>query len=626
VTLASRSQDGLIPALWLRLLLNLSSITTDERTEVRNSATQTIQRIFESYAEQLSSEVWMLCLRVVLFDMVEANIIVHRRLRSDTLSNKEIADWNETTKTILHTITILYTAYMDKLDPDQLGNAWSGLLEYLQQYFDCNSHALGLSVFETITGVLSHVNDAGLLGMPSVLKTAEIWKSYFNNRDTWTTGRENNQDAFVGYVDALKHIYRLAGRSLDTQLPAMLANIEACVVDSDEVAYSSDVDNMTALQTRAIECLSMIKTESSSLPTPLIRLLSRLVILPYTSMAEDTKKRGPTFVAVAKAAMTLLQSTIIKHIEQKEIFTNGSFLFALQSLEEPAHEKYTWQREGKAPTLWQKATSTAIAILKSGLPILNAHSEANSSLNETWTTIVTLAHDITRAQFSSINNIPSSLEKDETLDVESYTQLRDLITLSLGSPSISDALRRTYTRNLFSISLIHTPLPGELPNIVKAPLEDLYKIRYGQTADLEVTWRINMSYTCLTELFNLVSVHDATPARIKLAQAASPYLILRAALPLKTYIADQPIRGRMPMPEAERRELLFVLKKLSKLNSEPQAIPDAPGVKSKYRKHLHRLYPLLNKASRVARQDAEVFEHILKLIDLVGDEFGLDDD
>jgi hypothetical protein len=82
----------------------------------------------------------------------------------------------------------------------------------------------------------------------------------------------------------------------------------------------------------------------------------------------------------------------------------------------------------------------------------------------------------------------------------------------------------------------------------------------------------------------------------------------------------------MPMPEAERRELLFVLKKLSKLNSEPQAIPDAPGVKSKYRKHLHRLYPLLNKASRVARQDAEVFEHILKLIDLVGDEFGLDDD
>lgn len=258
--------------------------------------------------------------------------------------------------------------------------------------------------------------------------------------------------------------------------------------------------------------------------------------------------------------------------------------------------------------------------------MLDASAEANPSLKETWTTIVTLSHDITRAQLSSTDDMPSSLEKDEALDIASYIQLKDLITLSLGSPFIPDALRRTYTRNLFSISLIHAPLPGEIPDLVNAPLDDLYKIRYGQTADLDITWRMSMSYTCLIELFNLVSTHDGTPPRIKLAQAASPYLILRAALPLKTYISDQRIRGHMPMPEAERHELLFVLKELGKLKSEPQAIPDVPGVKSKHRKHLHRLYPLLNKASRVARQDAELFEHVTTLMDLVGDEFGLDNE
>lgn len=474
--------------------------------------------------------------------------------------------------------------------------------------------------------VLSHVDDVGVLGMPPVLKTADIWKSYFDHHEAWISEQANNQDAFVGYADAFKHIYRLAGRSLDGQLPAMLANLEACVVGSDEVAYSSDTDSMTPLQVRVIECFSMIETENSSLPSCLIGLLSRLITLPYAAYAKDPKKRGPTFVAIAKAAMRLLQNTIVKHIDQEVIFTDGSFLLALQSLAKSVHEKYTWQREGKAPTLWQKATNTAIAILKPALPMLESHGETNSSLKETWTTIVTLSHDITRAEFASPDSIPPTLEKDETFDIELYIQLRDLITLSLGSPSLPDALRRTYTRNLFCISLIHTPLPGELPDLVQAPLDYLYKVRHGQTADLEATWRMNMSYTCLTELLNLVSVHDGSAQRIKLAQAASPYLILRTALPLRTYIADQPIRGRMPMPEHERRELLFVLRELAKLESEPQAIPDAPGVRSKHKKHLHRLYPLLNKASRVARQDSEVFECVMELMDLVGEEFGLDEE
>jgi hypothetical protein len=624
--LASNSRDGLIPALWLQSLLNLSSTTTDERVEVRNSATQTIQRIFESYAEQLSASVWMLCLRVVLFDMIEANIATHRRLRSVPEDKNKLKGWDDTTKTVLHTASLLYTAYMERLEPAQLGDAWSELLGYLQQYFDCESHSLGFSVFTTITDVLSHVDNSSTIGMASLLQTATTWKCYFDHREAWTNVQEDNQDAFVAYADAFKTIYRLAGQSVVPQLSAMLANLEACIVTSDAVAYSSDIDHMTPLQLRVIECLSMIKTEGQDLPSNVIGLLSRFVTLPYTSLAEDPQKRSPTFVALAKAAMTLLQDVVIKHIEQRVILTDGSFLLALRSLAKPIHEKYSWQCEGKPPTLWQKATITAVAIMGPALPILTTHSDAVSASKEIWTTLVDLSYGITRAEHSSSDKIVTSMEKDEAFDVDSFTQLRNLITLSIGSTSIPDALRRTYTRNLFTISLISTPLPGELPDLASTPLEGLYKIRYGQTAELETTRRIDMSYTCLSELFNLVTAHDGTPPRVKLAQAASPYLILRAAIPLKTYIADQPIRGRMPMPEAQRRELLFVLNELEKLNSEPQAIPDAPGVRSKHRKHLHRLYPLLVKAAKAARYDAEVFECLARLMHLVGGEFGLEED
>jgi hypothetical protein len=569
----------------------------------------------------------MLCLRIVLFDLVQANISVQQGLRTMSRDDKALAGWNETTTAVLQTVGVLYTAYMDRLESAQLGDAWSDLLGYLQQYFSCNTHSLGLPVFKTITGVLSHVEETETLGISALLKTAETWKAYFDHRETWESGQDGNQDAFVAYADAFEPIYRLSGRSLDSELPAMLANLEACIVDSDVVAYSSDENHMTPLQTRVMECLSRVKTEGSEhLPSCLISLLSRLIILPYATLAKDATKRGPTFVALAKTAMTLLQDITIRHIDHKEIFADGSFLLALRSLAKPVHEKYTWQREGKPPTLWQKATTTAISILKPALPMLNAHNEASSPHREAWVTLVDLSNDITRAQLPTSDSIPNSMDKDETFDIESFRQLRDLLTIPLGSTSIPDALRRTYTRNLFSLSLIYMPLPGELPDLIRAPLEGLYKTRYGQTAEFETTLRMDMSYTCLSELFNLVKAQNGTTTGIKLAQAASPYLILRVALPLKTYIADQPIRGRMPMPEAQRRELLFVLKELAELESEPQAIPDAPGVKSKHRKHLHRIYPLLNKASRAARNDSEIFGHIAKLMDMVGEEFGLDNE
>ncbi|KAL1792066.1 hypothetical protein ACET3X_009817 [Alternaria dauci] len=611
-------QEGNTAALWLQVLLNLSSITTDERMEVRHSSIQTIQRIFENCSDQLSSEVWLLCLRTILFGMVEANLDVQNDSRQQRPRKDHLKEWDETTKAVLQTVTVLNTLYMEKLDSSQLGDAWSELLELLKRYFDYRSHALGASVFGTMTGVLSQVKTANVLGTAPLVKTAAVWRSYFPTPDAWQgIHEEGNQDAFVAYAEAFKAIYRLADRLLVKDLPSMLTSLEACVVNSDEVAYSSDLDTMTTLQSQIMECLAMVKTEGTDIPSYLICLLGRFITLPYTSLAEFPEKRGPTFVALSKASMTLLQDIVIRHVEVKEMYTSNALSFALTSLARPIEEKYVWQREGRAPTLWQKATTTCITMLESVLPHI-------ASSKDIWTTLVDIAYCITRAQ--SLPSGQISLEKDEQFDIQSFTHFRDLITLPLGSASLPDSLRRTYARNLFSTSLTHSPLPGELPETATSPLEELFKIRLGQTAELDYTWRPDMSYACLSELFNLVALHNGSPESIKLAQAAAPYLILRCALPLKTYIADQPLRGRMPAPESQRRELIFVLKQLEQLEGEPQAIPNAPGVKSKHRKHLHRLYPLLLRATRVARQDVEIFEHLAKLTDLIGDDFGLDDD
>lgn len=591
-------------------------MTTDERIEVRNSAIQTIQRIFENCSEQLSPDLWLFCLRVVLFGMVRANLEIQRKNMVRSQSAEHVNDWNDTTRIVLQTISILTRTYMEKLDASQVTDAWSELLEYLQQYLTCGSHALASSVFSTITEVLSHKNNVQNWETRPVVKTVGVWKSYFDSRNKWQESKEENQDAFLTYADAFIAMYRLGHDTIATDIPSMLASLEACIVDSDPVPYSTDIDNMTLFQTRAMECFSMINTENSELPPYLMKLLSRISLLPYESFTEAPEKSGPTFVALSKASMALLQTVTIKHIDEKSIYTSSAFVTVVQSLSVPIREKYKWQREGRSPTLWQRATTSALAILKHAIP----HIKSNK---EIWTTIVEIAHSITRAQVSLPGNMPSSLERDEQFDEKNFAELRDLITLHLGSTSLPDNLRRSYSRNMFAISLLHAPISEELPDLVGAPLEALYKIRLGQTAEMQTTLRTNMSYVCLSELFDLVSVHDGSPQRIKLAQAAAPYLILRTAIPLKTYIADHPLRGCLPAPESHRRELVFVLEGLGNLKSEPQAIPDAPGVKSKHRKHLQRLYPLLIKASRAARHDAEVFEHIMRLMDMVGDEFEL---
>lgn len=605
--------------------MNLSTITTDNRAELRNSAVQTIQRIFENYVDRLSSEAWMLCLRTVLYGMVESNIGVQKTIRREPRRPADdIVTWNETTKTMLSSISILISLYMDKIeDSTRLGEAWSDLLVYFQQYFLCGSHALGSSVFTTITSVLSRIEDPQLIGYSQLLQTASVWKDYFTHQPLWHERAEDNQDAFVAYARAFKSIYRLSLKSLDSDLPAMLASLEACIVDSDEVAYSSDVDHMTPLQGQIMDCLSEVRLESPGLPSYLVRMLGRFTVLPYISVEANPERRSPTFVALSKASMTLLQSTIARHITQEDMYESGAFLSALASLVRPIQEKYVWQREGKPPTIWQKATTTALAILEPGLAHIQSCDLKGEAIKGVWSQVVKIASGMTGARISSTTPF-ASVEKDEAFDIEAFAKLRSMITLSLGSSMVPDALRRTYTRNLFETSIIHQPIPGEIPSLATAPLEDLYRVRFGRTNNPEPALRVEMAYVCMSELVSLVSVHDSSSARVKLAQAAAPYLILRAALPIKAYIADHPLRGRMPAPESQRRELLFVLAQLMKLKSEPLAIPNAPGVKSTHKKHLHRLYPLLVQATKVSRNDGEVFKQLTLLTEMVGDEFGLE--
>lgn len=226
---------------------------------------------------------------------------------------------------------------------------------------------------------------------------------------------------------------------------------------------------------------------------------------------------------------------------------------------------------------------------------------------------------------------------------------------------------------------------------LRQALAALSKPRNGRTIDPKPTKRKEMSYVCLDELFDIVSAHDenaagpeivlqpptprfprgtdASPSaastpldplkspvpdttggagrdssngqadgaltkesihalHVRLARTAAPYLILRCALTLRAYAADQPLRGRMPQPLSQRWELERVLTSLIALRSEPEAISSGEGQGSGgmgVAKHLYGLYPLLVRAAMVNVNggDERVVKLVASALEVVGRELGL---
>lgn len=219
----------------------------------------------------------------------------------------------------------------------------------------------------------------------------------------------------------------------------------------------------------------------------------------------------------------------------------------------------------------------------------------------------------------------------------------------------------------------------ESPNSLRQALNALSKPRNGRTIDPQPTKRKEISFVCLDELFDIVSAHDETAAGpdivlqpptprfplpgpssgdtpldplkspvpdttgsdqqdtdrtsgvsesthtlyVRLARTAAPYLILRCALTLRAFVADQPLRGRMPQPLSQRRELERILKSLIGLHSESEALGENGDKGSA--KHLYGLYPLLVRAAMVNVNggDEKVMGLVARALEVVGGELGL---
>ncbi|KAI9819747.1 MAG: hypothetical protein M1826_001100 [Phylliscum demangeonii] len=298
---------------------------------------------------------------------------------------------------------------------------------------------------------------------------------------------------------------------------------------------------------------------------------------------------------MATTSITIMESIVMDNINDKKFYNSSAFRFALRALARIIDVQDQLEAEITRPLLRAAAINSGLAVLASAIPNVKELDIADSEEQPIWSCVVKIASGILEAggaRACSAADLPSQVQSDLT----AFLTLRGLVTPALGFSSISKDTLRAYIESLFSNSLIHEPEPEEMPGPTKEILEDLYEIRMGRTYDPPASKRNQIGYACLDELFSLVARHDGSPQRVRLAQAASPFLIGRVAITLRGYIA----------PRSQRRELLYLLHKLLELRCEPSAIPNAPGAVSEDRRHLYRLLPLISHAIEVAWRDQEL--------------------
>ncbi|KAI5202011.1 hypothetical protein E4T38_05807 [Aureobasidium subglaciale] len=615
--IVTRSKESR-PAQWVLLMYRLTDVIADDRSEVRNSAFQTLLRIFKNHSGDFSDLAWQLTIETLLFKLLREHAEKQRALRSGKTSSDVIIGLDATSSEIIGDIAALLAGQFDQMASfSSFDRLWSDLMEIFETLLTFRSSAINAAVYNALGTLLGAFGaDNKKLG-PAISRTELLWSSSIPDNSADVKGQAAGQDQYIAYINCGRTIYNLVERSTTTErLNIMVQNMIACVKSSTGGAYSSDVQTPTALQQKVLEHLRALHGNIDLVSSTLVFAASQLMSLPFES-SEQRPRRNLTFVALSKSSMDWIVELITSPLSKPEMFYSGAVAKSLEDIVIPMRLKYRWTQSGRAPALWQKATSASLTIIEKTLKQMEELDVPSELKTRIWTAIVNIAHASMHADIDEASPQPTleAVETDEFFDCESMKRLKSMMTSALGSPSIPDEIRQTYSTSLFNASLIHAVERGDISQR-DDKLANLYDLRIGRVRDPEPSPREDMAYLCFAELVSLVA--ESSESQVKPSQTAAMHLVLRFALPLKAYIVDQPLRGSMPQPLSQVEELLFCLTEVEKLRCAPDAMDRMFGIGSQGPKaHLQLLYPLVVKAVGVAGDKRYGNKKILAMLERV---------
>ncbi|KAF8534392.1 hypothetical protein BDD12DRAFT_860683 [Trichophaea hybrida] len=610
-------------ALWMLLLLRLTGVSTDCRAEVRNGSIQTLFRIFDTYGHQLGPQGWSSCLNIVVFKMMDINPATESDIGLDR------TNWDETIKLILGGIGTLYSNYFEVfIQQPNFSNTWSVFICYLRSLLTRQSFGVSTTVFHVLSRVLARVGHPDNLAPES---REEVWMLWSNQGVKLVEGIPNSGNGIQETLEAYTHAYKALYQLLEPTLTAdiiqkTLKILSDCILYPDSPPYFQDVDMVTPLQASILEVIKLIRTDIPGVPSLILKCLSDFGTVAFSKsrVAMSGKRtKVPTCIAMSIQSIGYLETIAVNSIEDPEIYMTSALATALEALEIPISLKYDFAPANipktKLPNLWIHPTRSALVIMKQTLPAMDKLDIPDDIRRQIWKAIVKVVESVLRADSNEDVN-EKTLRRDESLDIDSFRELRELIIPSLGQMVVPDETILHYVEAVFWSSMLY-PVPGMLAETE----EWLTARKQGSTSELTIERRNRMVYVCIDELFSLTAVREADSPELKrLAEMATPWLIRRVGLVLGRYVSDQPLRGRMPQPASQRKEMLYILDQVVRLDSTLETVHiDSPLVPPSSKRHLFRLFPLFTQCVAVAQGDKELLGLLSRALGEVGNSLKL---
>ncbi|WPG99639.1 Hypothetical protein R9X50_00245800 [Acrodontium crateriforme] len=598
----------------LMLLLRLREVTRRTQNNVKTATFQTICNIFQSHGDEMSPATWDLALRMVNLRIVADDASLYNRKERNSGKNDDgifMPNLEMSKSIILGTSGILAQHIRLIEQVERLPSLWEAFLKTMESFLDTEQLALHAVVFNALAKILSQFTRGSALCATPSYRTVALWLNRIPCSVEDSTSHDSNQEAFIAYADTASELYRLTNESIDSsRLRKMMDNLYQCIKQSDGPHYGEDLKIMSPLQSKVLSLLKSLRTDLPNMPSRLIGIASQLATLHHETTAINTSRRGPTFVALVSESIHWLQSLVQEHIQTPEIIETGAALSAVQSCRRLVVEKYAYKAAYKGTPLWQSATSTALALSKSILDAIKGTEFDNKTRVSLLTEFVALTGGIVSARGVRTVHDQMKLYEDQLFDIESFRDLREILIPQLRDKDLPDEVRTKYCHYLFEASIIHATLDTINENGIPLPSRAT-TARRAHINQIAYAQRERMCYLCFSELVSLSLASEESFKMDKLAQAAMPLLQIRLAIPIRRYIADQPLRGRRPQPCSELEELLFCLDRIKQLGTESDLALIMP-VQNDLSTTPPSLYPLLIKAVAVAGDEWSGSQKVLK--------------
>jgi hypothetical protein len=602
----SRLQESLKDsraAQWLLVLVRLRGIVKTGQKEARKAAFQIICSICKNHGAQLSAGSWNVLLHTVVVGILCDNADAVSVSADKPPTSDHVQTAQEMTEIVLGGMAAVLAQHARVIETiTELPHLWELLTKNLDVLLKHSDYATCAAVYRSLTTVLSTVDGPLKAWQQPVQLTSTLWSSQIPPAPKQKDAKQDNQPAFVAYADLASELYRLMYRDItEQQTCVIIDNLFACVRESKASHYGVDIHAISSLQSKAIGLLKTLRTDVPGSKARLISTAASAILLHIETADQDTKAGRPSYIALAGESIEWLQDLITTHAEDAELGKTDAVLKAIESLQIVISRKYTTKQDYKGVMLWRRATATAVAVAKPVLARTLSLATTKATSISLWTQFVQISGAIVNANGLNTFTDVQRIYEDQLSDIAAYETLRKILIPRLGSDDLPDSVRHAFAQSLFEASIVHQIEKSELPTPGKPALDNIATIRRGRM-NVPFSQREQMSYICLKELIALSSAQsDPSPEHERIAQAVAPLLVLRLAIPIRAYIADQPLRGRAPQPLSELEELLFCFDQVVKLRLTPHALSDDKSIGSGgERAHLSYLYPLLAKAIKTA--------------------------